>query len=221
LSLALLLALAPGAQAWAQRGGRPGDFARGGPHQHLDGRFAHNQFYFNRGYSVRSLPPGGGRLVRARDGSQWWYGSGNWYRWRGGSWSVGGAPRGVFVPVLPPLYSTVWSGGIPYYYANDTYYTWDVTQQGYAVVAPPAGIESHGTTQPPGSNQLFVYPKKGQSEEQQSTDRFECHRWAVEQSGFDPTVTGGGVPAGQASEQRDRYFRAEMACLEARGYAVE
>ena len=35
-------------------------------------------------------------------------------------------------------------------------------------------------------SQLYVYPQQGQSEEQQSKDRFECHNWAVQQSGFDP-----------------------------------
>jgi hypothetical protein len=35
--------------------------------------------------------------------------------------------------------------------------------------------------------QLYVYPNKGQSSEQQSRDRYECHLWAVQQSGYDPT----------------------------------
>jgi len=35
---------------------------------------------------------------------------------------------------------------------------------------------------------LFVYPKEGQSDEQQRKDRYECHMWAVQQTGFDPTV---------------------------------
>lgn len=34
----------------------------------------------------------------------------------------------------------------------------------------------------------FVYPKAGQSEQQQSKDRFECHQWAVQQTGFDPST---------------------------------
>jgi len=36
--------------------------------------------------------------------------------------------------------------------------------------------------------QMFIYPDKGQSPEQQSRDRFECHTWAVQQTGFDPTA---------------------------------
>ncbi len=34
---------------------------------------------------------------------------------------------------------------------------------------------------------LIIYPSKGQSEKQQSRDRYECHTWAVKQTGFDPT----------------------------------
>ncbi len=33
---------------------------------------------------------------------------------------------------------------------------------------------------------VFIYPNKGQSQEQQERDKFECHSWAVKQSGFDP-----------------------------------
>ena len=35
--------------------------------------------------------------------------------------------------------------------------------------------------------ELYIYPNKGQSPEQQSRDRYECHRWAVQQTGVDPT----------------------------------
>lgn len=35
--------------------------------------------------------------------------------------------------------------------------------------------------------ELVIYPAKGQTPEQQKQDEFECHQWAVEQSGFDPT----------------------------------
>lgn len=36
------------------------------------------------------------------------------------------------------------------------------------------------------SMKLFVYPSKGQSNQQQKKDEFECYKWAVEQSGIDP-----------------------------------
>ena len=35
--------------------------------------------------------------------------------------------------------------------------------------------------------QQYVYPQKGQSAEQQKKDEYECHGWAVKQTGFDPT----------------------------------
>jgi hypothetical protein len=34
----------------------------------------------------------------------------------------------------------------------------------------------------------MIYPAKGQSKDQQSKDRYECHTWAVQETGFDPTV---------------------------------
>ena len=37
------------------------------------------------------------------------------------------------------------------------------------------------------SSDIFMYPAKGQSQAQQDRDRYECHSWAVRQTGFDPT----------------------------------
>jgi hypothetical protein len=34
---------------------------------------------------------------------------------------------------------------------------------------------------------VFVYPANGQSAEQTDRDRYECHVWAVEQTGVDPS----------------------------------
>jgi len=36
--------------------------------------------------------------------------------------------------------------------------------------------------------QPFAYPNGGQSQEQQASDRFQCHQWSVSQTGFDPTT---------------------------------
>lgn len=35
--------------------------------------------------------------------------------------------------------------------------------------------------------EVFVYPKAGQSQEQFQRDEFECHKWAKEQTGVDPS----------------------------------
>src|SRR5215469_7937808 len=37
------------------------------------------------------------------------------------------------------------------------------------------------------SGDMFIYPSKGQSQAQQEKDRYECHTWAVQQTGFDPS----------------------------------
>lgn len=70
---------------------------------------------------------------------------------------------------------------------------------------------------------LMIYAAKGQSSEQQSKDRYECHVWSVQQSGFDPSAPqqaedtspqrkGGLLPGG---DRRDR-----RRCREGRGYSV-
>jgi hypothetical protein len=37
------------------------------------------------------------------------------------------------------------------------------------------------------AQELFIYPAKGQSQDQQDKDRYECHNWSVQQTGFDPS----------------------------------
>ena len=45
------------------------------------------------------------------------------------------------------------------------------------------------------AQETFIYPTKGQSPEQQNRDRYECHTWAVQQTGFDPTKAQAAQPA--------------------------
>ena len=225
-AVALAVALAVGAGA-ANADPR---FEHGGPRpgwDHHDVRFGHDHFYPSRGYYVRGLPPD--RVVVG--GGRFYYSAGVWYAPRGPGWVVVGPPVGVFIPVLPIGYTTVYFGGVPYYYANDAYYQWVPDQNQYEVVAPP-GDESAaqldappppaGAAPPPSvGGDLFVYPKNGQSDQQQATDKFECHQWAHQQSGFDPTVSGGGVPPEQNASAHGAYNRAMIACLEGRGYSVK
>jgi hypothetical protein len=44
------------------------------------------------------------------------------------------------------------------------------------LVAAPAAL----------AQDIFIYPAQGQSAEQQEKDKFECYKWAKEQTGFDP-----------------------------------
>jgi len=193
----------------------------GGPHrdERFDGRFNHNQYYHPRGYGVVDVPRGAYEIHHG--GESYWYHRGEWYGRRGGGLIVVGAPLGAFVPVLPPFYSTVWWGGVPYYYADDTYYEWNGGLRQYQVVEAPSGIEAGGSTAAPPSDEVFIYPKSGQSTEQQATDKYECHQFAVSQTGFDNTLAGGGVQASIAASKRADYLRAQSACLEGRGYSVK
>jgi hypothetical protein len=49
---------------------------------------------------------------------------------------------------------------------------------------------------------IFVYPSKGQTKEQQEQDEFGCYKWGKEQTGFDPTqpvqMAGAPPPKGGA-----------------------
>jgi len=196
-------------------------------HQHYDARFHHNRAYPARGVEVGVLPHEHVEVIRG--GAHYFYAGGVWYVPRGPRYVVIAPPIGVYVPVLPPFYTTIWVGAAPYYYANDTYYLYRGPAQGYEVVNPPdegavstqAPAGGPPTAAPPVADNLFIYPRSGQSPEQQSRDRYDCHTWASSQSGFDPTLGGGGVGAQQLDDKRVEYHRAMSACLEARGYTVK
>jgi hypothetical protein len=53
-----------------------------------------------------------------------------------------------------------------------------------ACVAPPP--RTYAVPAPP-PQRVFVYPANGQSAEQTDRDRYECHVWAVQQTGVDPS----------------------------------
>ena len=54
------------------------------------------------------------------------------------------------------------------------------------------------------AQQVFAYPNAGQTEAQQSQDRFECHQWSVTQSGFDPSSAAPLAPRSAAPPPPDR-----------------
>jgi hypothetical protein len=152
--------------------------------------------------------------------ARYYFQGGVWYRPQGRRFVIVAPPFGIIVPVLPPYYATVMLGGVPYYYANEVYYTQGAG--GYVVVAPPQGEVSQAPpapSAPPLSDKLFLYPRKGQSEQKQATDRYDCHRWAVSQTGYDPVQPPAG--AAQMSQKRADYQRAMGACLDGRGYTVK
>ncbi len=197
----------------------PGDRGLGdrgpGHREFRDSRYHHDRTYPARGVVIGTLPRDHRVVVHGR--SRFFFSGGVWYRTQGPRFVVIAPPFGLFVPFLPPYYATIWVGGIPYYYANEVYY---MNQgNGYVVVEPP---KSDVSETPPPADQMFVYPRQGQTEKQQADDRYDCHRWAVSQTGFDPIQQQpGGAPEAQKADKRADYQRAMSACLDGRGYTVK
>ncbi len=68
---------------------------------------------------------------------------------------------------------------------------------GYGGAESP-GFDAGEVSPGSGGGQVYIYPSRGQSPQQQQTDSGQCSTWAVQQSGFDPAnprVPGGPPPA--------------------------
>ena len=146
-------------------------------------------------------------------GGEWHGGGWRGGDWHGGYWHGGYWPRAYygwgfswFLPVLPLAYATYWYSGIPYYYANDVYYTWSPSYEGYVATDPPPAASQGAIEGDVG--QVFMYPKNGQSQEQTSVDKRECQQWASSQ------MAQGGSSAAE-------FRRAMIACVEGRGYSAK
>jgi len=86
----------------------------------------------------------------------------------------------------------------------------------------PAAVVSSAPAVPsrvPGTS-LYTYPRNGQSTEQQARDRYECYRFAVSQTGYDPLRSTAGVESSQSFNRRSDYQRGQDACFEGLGYSV-
>lgn len=214
----LCLTLLAPAVGWADRHDEHG-------HEHYDVRHGHNHYYPARGLAVAVVPHGAHAVVWG--GERYWFHEGAWYRPHGIGFAVIAPPIGAVVPALRAFATLVVLGGVQYYYANEAYYRYLPQHGGYEVVAPPEAAPvapttpaGYGASAPPPSDNVFIYPKNGQSPDQQARDRYECHRWAADQTAFDPTRPAGGVAPEAAAAKRADYVRAQQACLEARGYTV-
>ena len=79
-------------------------------------------------------------FARGHDGggSRHYYRDGRWYRhgWLGFDIVVSALAIGALVDSLPPRYTTVVYGGVPYYYYDNAYYR-PYPYGGYVVVQPP------------------------------------------------------------------------------------
>ncbi|HEY1891184.1 MAG TPA: hypothetical protein VGG63_12295 [Steroidobacteraceae bacterium] len=235
LAASLLLAMAPAlGQDHGFHGahGGGGHFAAhgfGSPH----GRYAVPQHWAGMHPRWGGGPRVGGAWVRPW-GAHWVP-----HTWGGGYWHGAFWPHvhlgwdfPWFLGVIPLGYTTYWWGGVPYYYGQGVYYAWNPDYDSYVVTDPPpvTGGVAQGAEPPPAGGQpgaaagqgdmsLFVYPKNGQSDQQTANDRYQCHQWAVSQTGYDPTNTANSQQAATATP--DSYKRAITACLDARGYSVK
>jgi hypothetical protein len=224
-----------GAAAGHYAGGRA--YGGGGAHYaaaYHGGAALHSGYQGRAGYGYPGHYAGYGYGHGYSTGAYW----GGGY-WRGGYWprAYYGLGFSWFLPVLPLAYATYWWGGVPYYYANDVYYTYDPNYQGYVATDPPPVADSNSSGAAPSDAgappagapqadamqsgpsgvpngpidgapaQIFMYPKNGQSAEQQARDKAECQQWATQQ-------------AGSVAQNGSNFNRAMVACVEGRGYSA-
>src|SRR4030042_2747371 len=79
---------------------------------------------------------------------------------------------------------------------------------------PPVYFQPAPSVTPSSTERIFVYPRLGQSEELQAKDRYECHSWALSQTGYDPSQpSAGDMPEAQRSQMHADYQRARGAWL--------
>ena len=192
---------APGRPAPAP--GWSGGHARG--YVDFDARYGHNHYYPSRGFVYGTLPVGA--VSVGYGGGNYFFHGGVWFRPYGPRYVVVQPPVGIYLPVLPPTYATIWVGSVPYYYADGVYYNVS-PGQGYVVVAPPPNAE---TIQPapapaPAAPDPIFYPRNGQSTAQTEADRRDCNAWATTQP--------------NAMADAKVFQRATEACMDGRGYTV-
>lgn len=145
-------------------------------------------------------------------GQNYYFSGGYWYRPQGPRYIVVQPPYGLRVGFLPDYAREVWFGSTLMFLAAGAYYAYQPATRDYIVVQPPTVYQ-----QPASNNyEMVAYPMNGQSPAQIGQDRYDCYRWAVEQSGFDPAKAT-YAPAAQVVQA---YRQAQGSCLSSRGYQV-
>ncbi|MCO8311213.1 DUF6515 family protein [Pseudomonas mandelii] len=164
---------------------------------------------YRPGYMIDRFPDRSYRVPYR--GQDYFYSGGYWYRPQGPRYVVVQPPRGIRVRYLPDYAREVWIGGALLFLAAGSYYAYQASTQDYIVVEPPV------QPQPVSSGyDVVAYPANGQSPEEVSRDGYECYRWAVEQSGFDPRA----MTYQPAPSVVQAYRQAQGNCLGSRGYQV-
>ncbi|HKI75119.1 MAG TPA: DUF6515 family protein, partial [Pseudomonadales bacterium] len=148
-------------------------------------------------------------VINVRRHPYYYYGGTYYDRWNG-SFVIINAPIGARIGTLPSGYLSFMIGPTRYFYFGGTYYIHNHDE--YEVVQAPAEADQIVNA---AEQEMIIYPAKGQSQDQLDKDRYECHRWAVSQTGFDPSANDPNL------SMKPDYNRAMSACLEARGYVVK
>jgi hypothetical protein len=149
-------------------------------------------------------------------GQDYYYSGGYWYRPQGPQYVVVNPPRGVRVRYLPDYAQRMWIGSSVFFTAAGTYYQWADNTQEYVVVNPPVDASIPQPAPTLTSYDVAAYPAQGQSPQQIAQDQYECRRWAVEQSRFDPA----SATYAPAPEVVSVYRQSLAACFASRGYTV-
>jgi hypothetical protein len=224
VALCLAALALPGLAAPGDHRGEGREFQRDGNNaraleargQWWDGAHGHGHAYPVPGRHFNVLPQHS-RVV-FYGGVRYGFYDGIWYSPGPSGYLVVRPPFGVVVSDLPAFATVLTIGAVGYWYANGIYYRGLPGGGGYEVVAPPVSA----TVATPVNEKLYIYPRNGQPADKQASDEYECHRWAVTQSGFDPTAnaTSSNTAPVDVSKRGD-YGRAQAACLDGRGYTVK
>ncbi len=177
---------------------------------------------YRPGYQIDRMPGGYSRVPW--HGSDYYYSGGYWYRPQGPRYIVVAPPRGARVRYLPDYAQQVWLGSALFFLAAGTYYTYEQSTQEYVVAEPPQNVEPvYGPEtmpppqQPSNPYDVIAYPANGQTQQQVEQDRYDCYRYAVQQSNFDPASA-----TYQPAPEVVGIFRQAMAgCYASRGYSVQ
>jgi hypothetical protein len=170
---------------------------------------------YRPGYTIDRFP---GQQYRVPyRGQDFFYSGGYWYRPQGPRYVVVAPPYGIRTRELPDYATRMWIGGAVFFLAAGTYYQYMDDSQDYVVVNPPQGVpESQPQPAQTGGIDVSFYPANGQSPSQMEQDRYDCQRYAAQQSGFDP-ATATYAPADSVAY----VYRQNMGnCLASRGYQV-
>jgi hypothetical protein len=149
-------------------------------------------------------------------GQDFFFSGGYWYRPQGPRYVVVRPPYGIRVAYLPDYAREVWIGSALFFLAAGVYYIYEASTRQYVVVEPPVAGPQPLPPSAGSGYDVLAYPVSGQTPQQIDQDRYDCYRWAVQQSGFDP-ATMTYQPAPQVVQV---YRQAQGGCLGSRGYQV-